>query len=464
MNKFSNILSKRILPLMQDDKMTKLPKVIDRESNQINLDNPLAIERLAQISGMKLSDTWKDSIFQKVVDLNRRIQEQNIVLGERIDMQRYFSDENYRKTIVDLYNLVKMNFNTYDVINHSPNFYNMISSFNMAMRKFTSMSSKANFVLKEAYDLYDPTIMANTYSDMLEDGTEVTKQLYDVSPEYNSRLMNRAQRFVDDYVISDFLTSPFIKNNFQINITTFGTSGKNYDVTFQDNNSLKDFKELMNYVIIPQLKKKYPSNTFLNSIMLKDVNRRRSGDRDMRWVFKFNVDQLNSNYDILKYNDIVGGFNELLDKNISLKDIFPEEGEVIVNEGQNLKFQDLLYLYNTIFNLDQFGQNSLSLLFDKYIEESDQDSVPMNLIKNYTAFDKKEKEFKPSDHAFMFYLYKNATNADIRFTDDGVSYPKDTILANLDTVSIDNSAFINSEKLLSAMRNRLLTIENISCE
>ena len=468
---FANILSERLNELSFGDY-----PLVDFTKNQLN-SSPEVISALLRQKGINLYDHTEDQtaedygviLLNKIKDLQSRIGQIGFNLLEGIDTVRYFKDPEYKQFVIDLYDICKVNFNVYDVINDSPNFSAMIEKFSEAIRELTGASAKANFVLRQGESLWDKNLPANSrsYIDIGNGEFELDKINYEVpSSYYQDFIMKMATRFFDDYVISDFVTSnDWFVNNFKYNIRIGGTVNKTYKFDMTSNSDMNEmlinFKQFMNDVIIPRLRKKYKNNTFIRSIVKKNINRR--GDSEMRWVFKFNVDQLTSDYDKLKYEELVGGFNLLKDE--KLGDILGHSNSS--EQGLDLTFGDLLYLYNTLFN-EQFGQNSLSLLFDKYITDSQAVSLPMKIIEHYKAFDTGEKTIQTESRYFMYYILKNRlgkVRGQMTFkVGDPLPINPDQryILTNIESTKKTSEAYKKSNVLLTALKSGNLEY-NLNC-
>ena len=443
LNNFATILSGRMTQVftkLKDYQLDQLP---------LQLADILILEK-----GLQNTPQLREIYIQKITQVNKKLKEYNMQIFDNVDMSRYFKDKDYRDFITSLYDLVKSNFNTYDIINNLPNFYNMIRSFSMSIDRLTSISAKANVSLKQGNKLYQSRLVDNTdiYSD-----PEYPRVLFKVPQYYTTSMLRSAQRFVDDYIISSFLKSGYIQDNYKIKVTTSGEAGKTYSVDFTTNEDLKQFKDLINYIVIPKLKSIYPENSLLSNLIMRDLNRGR-GEKDMRWVFKFDVRRLNSNYDILKYNDIIQGFDELINNNITLGNLL-NGSNISVKIGNDIKVEDLLYLYDTALNLSVFGNNSLSLMFDNYISKAE---LPMQLMQHYTEYDLKHIPMNINTEAFTYYMIKNqAGNRNV--TVGNTNFSRQDALVNLKTLKVNNTPYINTEMFITAMKNNLLEILNIEC-
>ena len=107
------------------------------------------------------------------------------------------------------------------------------------MEEMKALSAKARFILDSGTNGFFDT-------DLLDFKANDLKYF-----SYNNRNAQRAIRFFDDYVVSDFLRNQNLQITLPFNNKTLH---KLYKIDFKDNQSIEDFIELMNYIVIPALR------------------------------------------------------------------------------------------------------------------------------------------------------------------------------------------------------------------
>ena len=175
----------------------------------------------------------------KINRANNIIKKYNIDITKPIDMIKYFAEPEYRKAITDIYDVVKSTYNVYDVINKSSNFYAMLQAYSQSMEEMKALSAKARFILDSGTNGFFDT-------DLLDFRANDLKYF-----SYNNKNAQRAIRFFDDYVVSDFLRNQNLQITLPFNNKTLH---KLYKIDFKDNQSIEDFIELINYIVIPALR------------------------------------------------------------------------------------------------------------------------------------------------------------------------------------------------------------------
>ena len=407
----------------------------------------------------------------KINRANDIIKKYNIDITKPIDMIKYFAEPEYRKAITDIYDVVKSTYNVYDVINKSSNFYAMLQAYSQSMEEMKALSAKARFILDSGTNGFFDT-------DLLDFRANDLKYF-----SYNNRNAQRAIKFFDDYVVSDFLRNQNLQITLPFNNKTLH---KLYKIDFKDNQSIEDFIELMNYIVIPALRqlerktiKENPTlpheidlnhaiqavkdNEFLRSIRLYQDN----DTGQTKYVANFNIDQINSDYDTLKYQNFVGGFNRLLD--IKLGTILQRTSQER-NKGLDMTFGDLMYLYNLILNQDSIGQRSLTKIFDKYITDAAPESLSQRLIEYYKLYDDDKKRIEPTlenKEKFLYFLLRGKITPErtvVFKSGNKISNGYKGLLGLLTNgqEEADNKALEDAAKVTSALNNGSLSV-NYQC-
>ena len=269
-------------------------------------------------------------------------------------MHQYFTDKDYREFIVDLYDIFKENFNIFDVINHSKHYYAMLEALDTHLELITSVSSRANFLLKEGRQLYNPKLVRNKITEIDPNtGLEETITLFRLPKTYKEKVARKLNPLFDDYVISEFLRSTT-----DYDFTYRRLAGGEYKIDYgksvriNRNTNIAQFIQFMNGTLIPTLKRNYPENKFLQALIPDlDAASGKRGAKKMavKWKFNFDIDDLNDPSNSNKYYDVVGGFMELLAPKVNgerqyltLGDIFGSQ----ITKNPDVKVADLLYIYD----------------------------------------------------------------------------------------------------------------------
>ena len=360
----------------------------------------------------------------------------DISIGDKIDMNKYYTDNNYRDMCVDLYDIVKCSINVFDIINNMPNFFAMLKSLNETIQK-TSRGAKGEFIFNKLVDMY------NTY---LVQNVEI--------PAYiDENVIKDAQSFCDDYFICDYLVN-YVNNNYSFTYQINPSENKwvSKQVTFNTEDGLKKFQDTFK-IMIAKLKRNYPSE-FTKSLIQYERK-----DGKVLYKLNFNLDQLNKTMageQQLKYNQIVGGFNDIMD--IKVADIFK-----LYKGNPDMTVGDMFYLYNLIFNLGQRGQNSFTPLLDKYITKNPK--LVYNYLNTVLSFDLKKNKMIVNPNRLMYHLSKRYTLPETNPIIGGKEINvKNKILTNFDSV-LEHEVLQNTyQKFISAYMSGRLQIEiDLNC-
>ena len=75
------------------------------------------------------------------------------------------------------------------------------------------------------------------------------------------------------------------------------------------------------------------------------------------------------------YYNVLGAFNDLANKNTTLKNV----------SGKDIKWGDILYMYNLVINKDRFGSDKMTKIFETYA--MNENSMPYKLSQYYSRYD-----------------------------------------------------------------------------
>lgn len=394
-----------------------------------------------------------------------------------VDIQLYFTDPDYRKMVADSYNIIKSTFNSYALLEESPNFLAMVESCSKAIQKFTACA-KGRFVIDQVKELFDPLIVQNTAVNPQGQEYETFKKPWVI----NDQVLNMSQRFFDDYVISDFITSEVGPNfNFKMKIKDVEEI-----IGISTLHSAERYLNMTSGVVLNTIKysdviKKIPeAQGFFKNIVLQIVNTDRGQDR--RLVLRGNLNALRtstSEADILKYNEIIAGFEAV--KSLRMSQVL---GEDYVG-GANPTIGDMLFLHNLISNQGAEGRSNLDILFDGYMlegldlftksEETNQSNLEklqtnlqFKLLQTYTQYDTGQKSVQTTKELFNYYLVRNrqARNkfkVQIGTKKDNKIMQNGSPLINLEHTKYSIDGHMIFEKFMSQLKSGNLVI-NIKCE
>lgn len=429
--------------------------IIKNRLKQINIQTPTMVQLLQQIvpvnqklapyygvldniilsHGLKPNEETRAYYTEKI----KRFVENygDFRLLDSIDMNKYYTDNNYRNMVVDLYDIFKASVNVFDVVNSMPSFNEMLNSLNTIMER-VAKGAKGEFLFKQLKKIYSPMV------------SEILPWII------NDSVVKGAQSFCDDYFVCDFLINQVQKDYaFQFDVNTTGNKWTQYKVDFNSNEGLERFNTAFN-IMIARLKRGKWKNDFTKSLV--SYTRK---DRRVLYSLNFNLDQLNKNQageQQLKYNQIVGGFNEVM--NIPIKNIFST-----YRGNEKMTVGDMFYLYNLIFNLGQRGQRSFTALLDQYITQSGENSLLLKFLNNTLAFDLKQKTIIPSSDNLNYHIAKRLTrNSNPIVIGNKQIDQKSQILTNFSTVQKKEALQNTYQRFLDALRTGKVTIEmDLNC-
>lgn len=416
-----------------------------------------------------------DKYIDKLNSINERNQQYQYFKCEHpgsiedlsIDMYRYYTDEKYKEFVTDLYDFFKCNFNVLDCINNLAHFDKMLKAFVLSQKTIKEYSSRARVILnqaKPAYNSHRITTWKKVTTEIGDDTKTVSKTIINFKP-FSDGVIKKANRFYDDYILSEWITE--YGNKF--NIGFVDEKGKKVVISPTTNENIKDFCNWMAYDLIPELKDKFPDNTFLKYI-IPDFKKLRKNQKQPflpKYKFNFDTDNLNSVQDQNKSFYINKGFAELA--KIKLSDL-----EIGIEEGKDLTLGELFYLYDKLVTNQSYG--SLEKAFDLYLSEvmqEKQNTIAYQLAKITQEHDLKERpEVIIDPVSFLAYCYQNEINVN----NDGVmlyDYNKEIkeskefditgkYLFNLKNNEQQEDNYVLSEGFISALRSGQLRLEQDS--
>ena len=462
-NKFSDMFKKQL-----DRLSIKFELIVDDSSRQG------IIKKIMNQRGVKNKE-YEQFLDDQITEVLPAVQKYGF--NGNVDIQLYFTDPDYRKMVVDSYNIIKSTFNSYALLEESPNFLAMVESCSKAIQKFM-VCAKGRFVIDQVKELFDPLIVQNTALNPQGQEYEVFKKPWVI----NEQVLNMSQRFFDDYVISDFITSEVGPNfNFKMKI-----KDSEEIVGISTLHSAERYLNMISGVILNTIKysdviKKIPeAQGFFKNIVLQIVNTDRGQDR--RLVLRGNLNALRtstSEADILKYNEIIAGFEAI--KSLRMSEVL--RGDYV--GGSDPTIGDMLFLYNLISNQGAEGRSNLDILFDGYMlegldlfnktEETDksnlaklQTNLQFKLLQTYAQYDTGQKSVQTTKELFNYYLVRNRQahnrfKVQIGTKKDNKTMQNGSPLINLEHTKYSIDGHMIFEKFMSQLKSGNLVI-NIKCE
>jgi hypothetical protein len=247
------------------------------------------------------------------------------------------------------------------------------------------------------------------------------------------------------------------------------------------------FLNLVSGVILQAIKysdvvKNIPeANGFFKNLILQFVNTDRGQDR--RLVLRGNLNTLRSSTsesDVLKYNEIIAGFDAI--KSLRVSEVFGKD----YKGGADPTIGDIFFLYNLISNQGSQGRSNLDPLFDTYMlegldlidksETTEAENLELlghnlqfKLLQTYCKYDLGEKSVQTTKELFNYYLVRNkqANNkfkVSIGNTKDNTTVMQNgSPLINLEHTKYSIDGHITFERFIAEMKSGNLVI-NIKCE
>lgn len=293
--------------------------------------------------------------------LQTRVDENNEVNIEPLDVNKYFKDLEYAQEIRDAYNKVKKCSNVFDIVDRIPQFKAIFDIFSAVMDIDHNISLKTR--------IYD-----TVYKQLKDEKTYMTE-------EYQARLL----KGIDEFIITRFINQSRIQIPYKSGTTILNnlrqavTASEDGLLHFNSLGDVASFKYLFENTIIPALKEgiiydyqdsqvvkvqnsTLSSNKFIQSLI--------KGDNKGIPLYKCNLDMMtidNSPLSKIKFQNYVKGLQEL---------------QKIKINNNSISLADLFVLYNLIVNKDQYGSDRMTTLFDTMVQSKNE----LSLINKYFKF------------------------------------------------------------------------------
>lgn len=403
------------------------PKILSESTEALNTIVNLIFENNKQLK-VDLDKEYVKDVLKRASNINVYYIDENGVeqtnnvslLGGKFDYRYYVNNKNteYRQIAKEYYNLIKNTFNLFDIIENVPHFKEMINGVVLSYNILNYTSKKFNFVQNRLRDTvrnnadrivfpFDKDINPNIVNQMGNkalfpaiDSTAVSKSLSYVDArlkklwlesESTSHLTFNVNELINQV---NLLLPPkeriknfavYMTNDARnINLSNVKTSNKDVRIVNEDDvdqtiislntdYGIANFKRLMEEILLPALKTK--SSVLADSLRVQSVYTS-FGLRGNAITSSFPLSSITNPVMQNKALQLLKAFNDL-DINSETK------GLIKNNNGKNLKWKDLFYVYNLIVNNDKYGDLRLTPLFQDYIKEKD------SLGYDYTSFSSK---------------------------------------------------------------------------
>ena len=307
------------------------------------------IEILGKERALKKGNT--SELLVKLKQMNDDLRASGVINSKEdyyVDLHTFLYNPEYNKLVKDIYGNIKCTTNIFKVVDYIPNYKKYLRLADGSVN-ISSKKSKHFRMLRYIEDTVVP-----------EMGAKRSKWL--------EQMRKNATSYINRQKNKDFLLSQNIKlsiPSFKIeNGKLIYLSGKPEIIQLGLNkeNDLK-FKQYVEFILFPDLKKKYPNNKFLSYLGYR--------------VFDFNDDHNSSiNLSKIKTNNMDNP-SDLAQFNLAKLDMLE------ISKSDITK----LFYYNLIAYNNQSGQSSLTIMFDDIIRNNSVDAI-VNYNNFITEWDK----------------------------------------------------------------------------
>lgn len=368
---------------VENDFVTRELQIIDDYKTSIKTKEKFSMETHG-INIVMFDKPYLSGNINDVIDILRKAKEYGIIDGG-FSFDKFLKDNNnleggYKDTSIKYYNLIKGTFNTMDILTKLKHFGNMINAAKASEEQIIESARKFRFALEEV-----PEILMKTD---LSDYRSPHKLLGTNKISLSEEQISKAFSAYDDIVISNWLKKTLV--NKTINLLDVKelteTEPKYFNdlsesfvpienreiiIDFKSDDSLANFKQMMENNIVPYLKKIYPNNSFVKGLLI----RKRSLEKDRTWIStRVRMGKALDPKNLDTMFNYQNGFDEL-----------HKNSEKLVFGNTEFAISDLFFLYNLIVNKDRGGYDRLTKIFKNYI--SDKNSLALDLYKYYTLID-----------------------------------------------------------------------------
>ena len=310
--------------------------------------------------------------------------------GEKVDfipfdLIRFTSnDDEYREQQIDQYEKVKASINILKSVTSVGHFNAMLKFINLN-RSLITKATSMNFARHLATEaLKDGQKGKNTRNGIP----------YYMTKKFSANAFKTISRFSRDTLIINWLNSmsdsdaafvapkgeAMYNNKFQL-----VTAGKDYNLSLKTRQGILTFKRLMDYYIIPRLKKalgvtyinedssETRANEFLSRMKLYTYIDSKTNSIKSYTALDTRITNIEDNAALLKvYDNIVNDFKDIMNLTIGKINEGISNDDDKINFGNNWTIKDLFFMYNLIQNKDGFGRNSYTRIFEDLVSSGRQ--------------------------------------------------------------------------------------------
>lgn len=285
--------------------------------------------------------------------------------GYKIDIEKFMTNPTYADQVIRVYDLIKQSYNPLRVLKTVPHYKGYSESLYSAYKGLKNKSVKFRIVSDRVGDF--------------------GKKYNVVDPKMREQVVKNAERAVDLYMRQSWMKS-YIKpitipaSNDKRTVYAFIDTAQqtrvlNYNTEIQLGTELGDanYKLWIETVVIPELKRLYPDNKFIQGLQPVVNTKTNLGSVSINYGLPINM-MPKTDYERDSFNDYKEAFNQLIS-------VAPYAD----GSGKKLSLQDMFYYYSLIANGGRMGPTSLQGIFEDYINrEGVADAY--NAPKNYRSY------------------------------------------------------------------------------
>ena len=309
-----------------------------------------------ELNNPRTDPAVKENLNQELTMLKQ--QEENIQQQLKnlvpFDFYNFILDNTYQKKWIKIMDQIKHTDNILEIIVNVPHFKQMLHTW--AIDETLLRKSSVRFNLER-----------HLLDQIKPNQTHTFKELE----------FNQIKQYVNDHLILNWL----FDNGFSINIDQDQIDNYNIEVydaagipisakagefKLDSIMNIDSFKHLMETWIVPELKKRFGDNTFLQALT-QTSDQTKSG---VKTYLKLPIPMMDIDKSVeleTKYNQYLIAFDEISTQMFA-----------------GMKIADLFYLYNLIVNKDSFGQKSMTRLFENLVN-SNKGSFLVNSYNEWIA-------------------------------------------------------------------------------
>lgn len=280
--------------------------------------------------------------FKKFNSVNKLKPDDDGYLPTNFDLLNFIQDEDYKQQMIDNYELAKDKFNILDIITSVPHFSKMLTALAVDSKVLGAYTVKNNLAKELTIKaLQDRAIIQLTQKDMSE-----------------------VNRFISDAIIIKFLKSNIVGNiSLSPGMKMYNSTGKIVPVSSVgktlDLGNVFDratFKLWFEEEFIPDQKRINPNNKFIQALTSTYFKNQYGG---FNFLYKLPIDLGNLE---VEANEIA--FSNYLKAFDEIKYTRPLS-------STNMTLGDLFFLYNLIVSKNNFGDNTLTKIFENSLNIKD---------------------------------------------------------------------------------------------